>query len=936
MQPRPLSQPSKVKRLARQDGLDIEAVLSASPTLGMNEDAKVVVVTGDVTMDWNLARIQRSKEGPAAWSADDCTRVCWQRGGAALLADLIEAIAKDLREAGKADHVVRTMNAPREPVHPDDSRFHHSPSMWFLFKYAEKSTGDAPAWRVEEFLGLDHCATDGSSEATQWMRVVDDTPDAELVVLDDADLGFRERKDLWPQAITAPGRHPWILLKMARPVAQGSLWKHLRENHSSRLIVVIPVNDLRRTEVQISRELSWERTAQDVVWELVHNPRVNALSSCAHVMVSFNTAGVVLLSRQEPSQIGKVNACRGVLFFDPLVIEGMWEQEHPGGMIGYTTCLTASIARQLMLSEDDPNIHQAIQSGFAAMRALHLEGYGQRGADPKQVRLAFPVEVIAGELARDSAQFAVADIQDPVRFLTGSGVATEKPPEDGFWTLLKDRYRDNLHQVAERIVIEGPEVALRGVPLGKFGGLLTVDRRETEAFRSIRSLVNEYCRQAQKRPLSIAVFGAPGSGKSFGITEVSRSFLPELIQPLEFNLAQFGSPDGLVDALHQVRDVALAGKIPLVFWDEFDSPLAGKPLGWLRYFLAPMQDGRFQEGQITHPVGRAIFVFAGGTCERMEDFGQGLDPVDFRAAKGPDFVSRLRGYVNILGPDPQKDSNGTGADPYYIIRRAILLRSILQRNAPHLFQKSGGRGILNIDRGVLRAFLGTPRYRHGVRSIEAIVAMSLLAGKTGFERSGLPSEAQLDLHVDGRDFLALVQQMDLEGELLEKLAEAAHEVFCDGLRASGYKFGPQTDEVLKTHSSLRPYAELPEHEKEQNRGNVRDIANKLARIGYVMIHARGNEPPFGFPGDDLEMLAEMEHERWMTQMLRQGWQYAPEKDKIKKLHDALLPWDKLPEKQKEKDRALIRGIPKILAKAGYAILKSRAGPVGKPVVIQEA
>ena len=178
--------------------------------------------------------------------------------------------------------------------------------------------------------------------------------------------------------------------------------------------------------------------------------------------------------------------------------------------------------------------------------------------------------------------------------------------------------------------------------------------------------------------------------------------------------------------------------------------------------------------------------------------------------------------------------------------------------------------------------------------------------------------------------------MDLEGELLEKLAEAAHEVFCDGLRASGYEFGPQTDEVTKTHFSLRPYAELPEHEKEQNRGNVRDIANKLARIGYVMIHARGNEPPFGFPGDDLEMLAEMEHERWMTQMLREGWQYAPEKDKIKKLHDALLPWDKLPEEQKEKDRALIRGIPKILAKAGYAIVKSRAGPVGKPVVIQEA
>jgi len=870
------------------------------------------------------------------WSSDDCTRVCWQRGGAALLADLIEAIARDLRETGKADFAVRMMNAPQEPVHPDDDRFHHSPSMWFLFEYAEKSPADVPAWRVEEFLGLDHCAPYAPSEE-EWKRIVDDTPDAELVVLDDADLGFRERQDLWPQAITAPGRYPWILLKMARPVAQGSLWKHLCENHADRLIVVIPVNDLRKTEVQISRELSWERTAQDVVWEIVHNPRVNALSRCAHVVVSFNTAGAVLLSRQGSSTAGMEHeAHKGLLFFDPLLVEGMWEQDHPGGMIGYTTCLTASIARQWMLVADNPNIRQGIQSGLAAMRTLHLEGYGQRGADLKQVKLEFPIELIAKQLVGDVELFAVAEIQDPVRFLTRSGVAMERPSEDGYWTLLKDRYRDNLSQVAERIVIEGPEVALRGVPLGKFGGLLAVDRRETEAFRSIRSLVNEYCRQGQqRRPLSIAVFGAPGSGKSFGITEVTRSLLPEQIQALEFNLAQLGSQEDLVDALHQVRDVALSGKIPLVFWDEFDSPLMGKPLGWLRYFLAPMQDGRFQEGQITHPIGRAIFVFAGGTCERMESFGQGLDPVDFRAAKGPDFVSRLRGYVNILGPDPQKDSGGAQPDPYYVIRRAILLRSILQRNAPNLFAEPGGRGALNIDRGVLRAFLGTPRYRHGVRSMEAVVAMSLLAGKTGFERSNLPSEAQLDLHVDGRDFLALVQQMDLEGELLEKLAEAAHEVFCDGLGARGYKLGPKKDDKLKISDMLKPYVELPEHEKEQNRANIRDVANKLAQIGYVMVPARSNEPPFDFPSNDLEMLAEMEHARWMAQKLQDGWQYAPRTDRSKKLSDALLPWDKLPPEQKEKDRDLVRGIPRILARAGYAIVKSRARPAEESVEVRK-
>lgn len=883
---------------------------------------KVVVVTGDVTMDWNIARRRRLKDSTPLWNPDDWTRACWQRGGAALLADLIEAVTETLRQDGEGDFVVRQTAAPGKPVDPGDYQYHHSYALWSLFR-----SGDKLAWRVEEFLGLDRSPADGPSEAAEWKRVVNDTPEADLVVLDDADLAFRDHPDLWPQSLTAEGPRPWILLKMAQPVAEGRLWEHLRENFADHLVVVTTVNDLRRTEVQISQGLSWERTAQDIAWELVHNPRVNGLARCACVVVSFDTAGAVLLSRlrAEGDAAEERTVPRCFLFFDPKVIEGMWKQDHPGGMIGYTTCLTGGIARQLMLSPDQPDIHQGIQSGLTAMRSLHLEGYGERGS-AAQVRLAFPTERIAGELGKDAAPFAVVEVQDPVRFLTQSGAEGEKAPEGGFWTILQDRYRDNLDEVAKQIVLEGADAALQDVPLGRVGYLLTVDRREIESFRSIRALVSEYLKQGrQKRPVCIAVFGAPGSGKSFGITQVAKSLAPGQVEVLEFNLSQFESPDELADALHRVRDVSLSGKTPLVFWDEFDTPLAEKDLGWLRYFLAPMQDGSFREGQISHPVGRSIFVFAGGTSHRMESFGQGLKPENFRAAKVPDFISRLKGYVNILGPNRQQAASGEQAvaDPHYIIRRAILLRSILQRNAPQLFRRQDRKEVLNIDLGVLRAFLQTREYKHGIRSMEAIVAMSQLSGRNAFERSSLPAEAQLDLHVDGREFLALVQQMDLQGDLLEKLAEAHHQVFCEELEAKGYRLGPRTDDELKTHSSLKPYAELPEEEKEQNRGAVRDIPNKLARSGYVMIPARSDEPPFEFPGPHLEQLAEMEHERWMQAKIEAGWRYAPETDKEKKLQQALLPWDRLPEEQREKDRALVRAIPRILARAGYTVVKLR-------------
>jgi len=71
----------------------------------------------------------------------------------------------------------------------------------------------------------------------------------------------------------------------------------------------------------------------------------------------------------------------------------------------------------------------------------------------------------------------------------------------------------------------------------------------------------------------------------------------------------------------------------------------------------------------------------------------------------------------------------------------------------------------------------------------------------------------------------------------------------------------------------------------------------------------------------LEILAEMEHERWMQQKLRDDWQYAEETAKAKKLHKDLVPWGQLSEEEKGKDSALVRGIPKILAKAGYIMVK---------------
>jgi hypothetical protein len=863
---------------------------------------KKMIVAGDVMIDW-LQACQGTRKFSRNWDQTNSARLFQQRGGAAQVADLINAIFS-----------TQTLSSDWEPVNTSslpeifqsgDPNYHHSYSLWTPFPFGQKPPLDREksAWRIENFLGVQRSETKGKPIGLNSERT-------DLIVLDDSNLGFRDQPEIWQSALSA--HTGWVVVKMAQPVTQGALWETLINHHADKLIVVTTAQDLRKTAIQISHKISWERTAQDVTWELTYNPIINSLTHVAHLIVSFDCAGAILLERDHQQHV------QSQLFFDPLAMEDDWERAYPGSMLGYTTCLTASLVYQISLNSAKPDLGRGIQAGVSAARLLHQEGYGQRGSELQQAALRFPLESVAQEIIRQAQPLAQATIQNPA-----GSLLVPPPPEKtrlqrGYWTILEDRYPDQLESIARQIVLEGSHTALHDVPIGRFGALVTVDRREIEALNGIQRLIGEYCLNPQKKPLSIAVFGPPGSGKSFGVEQVAKSVLGE-IAVLSFNISQFGHPDALLDALHQVRDIGLSGKIPLVFWDEFDTGLEGQPLGWLRYFLAPMQDGAFQEGQIIHPIGRCIFVFAGGTSHRMDLFGNEWSESEQRAIKLPDFISRLKGFLNVLGPNPIEEPNNS--DPYFILRRALILRSIFERNVPQILATRERKRIVQIDTGLLRAFLQTSKYKHGVRSMESLVSMSTLSGKNTYERSSLPPEEQLNLHVIAGEFLALMQQLELEGDLLETLALAAHDVFCDGLRLEGYTFDAVTDAKKKTHSSLQPFIDLPEDEQEQNRQNVKDIAEKLALAGYVMRPARSNEPPFEFPGADLEFLAEREHERWMHDKKAAGWQYASLTEKLHKLHQALQSWDKLSDDEKEKDRRMVRGIPVILAKAGYAIEK---------------
>jgi hypothetical protein len=181
------------------------------------------------------------------------------------------------------------------------------------------------------------------------------------------------------------------------------------------------------------------------------------------------------------------------------------------------------------------------------------------------------------------------------------------------------------------------------VPLIQFGKLTVVGRSETDELCGINNLLSLYIRDRQyyERPVSIAVFGPPGTGKSTAVKEITETINLDhkSVEILEYNIAQFNSVEELGKVFQRVGSVNNAGRTPLIFFDEFDCPWENKPLGWLKFFLAPMQDGNFYGAAGTVNIGRAIFVFAGGTYHSYSQFHDAGK--ELTSQKGPDFISRL-------------------------------------------------------------------------------------------------------------------------------------------------------------------------------------------------------------------------------------------------------------------------------------------------------
>ncbi|HEY7222915.1 MAG TPA: RyR domain-containing protein [Micromonosporaceae bacterium] len=207
------------------------------------------------------------------------------------------------------------------------------------------------------------------------------------------------------------------------------------------------------------------------------------------------------------------------------------------------------------------------------------------------------------------------------------------------------------------------------------------------------------------------------------------------------------------------------------------------------------------------------------------------------------------------------------------------------------------------DHALRTALTAATRWRPGPGSI--VVRLTRLATQ---------SEAFTDIFDDLGGALdpvsvydAAAQEIVRSEEPLLAFARAIHQSYLDDATRRG--------EALRSRPLLVPWDELPEDAKESNLQQARAFPRTLATISCsVAPRSRMADPFFFLPGE-VERLARGEHEHWVAERRAAGWKYGQTRNQGKRTHPLLVPWERLSDDVRSRNRAIVKERPLLFDRA---------------------
>jgi len=798
---------------------------------------------------------------------------------------------------------------------PNNGSVHDSYIRWQITE-KEKDNKVEQLCSLSEKLGFGIRKDD---KAKEWFEVEGNhkTQKFDTIVVDEAGIGFRNHTEAWPNFEKAGN----IILKTTYPLCDGKLWDELIK-YGNKLTTIVNLNQINQYNIKVSKGISWEQTALDIVYGLHNNKTLKNLLNSNAVIITIGSAGAVIVEKNKKSP-----ALEYSLVYDPANMEREWEA-HSSGKIINEIGLGCSFLMGFIASKSIKSLklQENVMAGLKTMTVAMLDGvfkFKELKFEPSNLSRS-----IQSPLKDRKYYSAFIPSPDWVQKDEGNFAYINNPD----WSILENNYdnrktgytqKSDLFPLAFDLAQNGIE-SIQYAPRLTLGKVTLFDRNEIENLRNIRTQIDFYDRYEDgKKPLNITVFGPPGAGKSFIVKELAKSmFEGKKTKPdfLIFNLSQFKNASELPGAFHAIRDSVLRGNLPIVFWDEFDSD----DYGWLKSMIAPMQDGEFQEGREIHPIGKAIFIFAGGTTYTMQHFTEKMRHPDYISRKGPDFISRISCSLNVFGPNrkPYFDKateiwkeSGDPKDICFSIRRALFIRQ------PLSFDKLP----LNIDVQLLRALIEVNRYENGSRGLDRLLKNLSAHKYRKIELSDLPSKEIISNNVDYIDFMnKLTDDSIYEKVAFEKMAVSIHNAWLE------------KDVTYSVY--FKQYEDLSYDGRLDNMKAAERIGKVIAKSGkFVLIpetelkskmlqDAKGEFDIFLKDNENLEILAEEEHKGWMEARSKANWIHGA-RSEYHKTHNCLVAYADLdkgitePEKQKDKnkDRNSVRKYTEMLKGSGFTI-----------------
>lgn len=156
-----------------------------------------------------------------------------------------------------------------------------------------------------------------------------------------------------------------------------------------------------------------------------------------------------------------------------------------------------------------------------------------------------------------------------------------------------------------------------------------------------------------------------------------------------------------------------------------------------------------------------------------------------------------------------------------------------------------------------------------------------------------------------------------------------HELLARAIHAEYVRQQTAAGETVASNPSMQPWSLLPERLRESNRRQADDLAAKIASEHCTLVPLSAwDAPAFEFSEEQLDRLAEREHERWLAE--RKDWEPGGTKSVSGRVSPHLVPWDQLPPKARAIDRHTVQHIPQFLARVGLGIRRNTTTPSASP------